>query len=135
MSDLIARLRGYGGAFEGRHGTSEYAICVYEAAAELERQAAQIIELEALVREKMRAMEADADEQERQAAEIARLKSNTVLVRQQSEIERLQAENKQLLEALRLLFDEMVLSGNAGSKDYGWPKAITAAREALKDKA
>jgi hypothetical protein len=33
--------------------------------------------------------------------------------------------------ALRLLFKEMELSGNIGSKDYGWPKAITAARAIL----
>jgi hypothetical protein len=35
------------------------------------------------------------------------------------------------IEALGLLFKEMELSGNLGSKDYGWPKAITAARAVL----
>jgi hypothetical protein len=33
--------------------------------------------------------------------------------------------------ALRVLSKEMALSGNIGSKDYGWPKAITAARAIL----
>lgn len=37
----------------------------------------------------------------------------------------------ELLEALRLLLKEMELSGNAGSKDYGWPVAITKSREAI----
>lgn len=35
------------------------------------------------------------------------------------------------IDALRLLFKEMELSGNLGSKDYGWPKAITATRAIL----
>lgn len=33
--------------------------------------------------------------------------------------------------ALRLLYKEMELSGNLGSKDYGWPAAITASRAIL----
>jgi hypothetical protein len=33
--------------------------------------------------------------------------------------------------ALRLLFKEMELSGNLGSKDYGWPVAIAASRAIL----
>ena len=36
-----------------------------------------------------------------------------------------------LLEALILLREEMKLSGNAGSKDYGWPKAILATDAAI----
>lgn len=36
-----------------------------------------------------------------------------------------------LVEALQLLLKEMELSGNAGSKDYGWPVAITKSRAAL----
>jgi hypothetical protein len=36
-----------------------------------------------------------------------------------------------VIAALRLLFKEMELSGNLGSKDYGWPKAITASRAIL----
>lgn len=44
---------------------------------------------------------------------------------------RLIAAAPELLEALKLLYREMELSGNAGSKDYGWPKAILASREAI----
>jgi hypothetical protein len=36
-----------------------------------------------------------------------------------------------LLESLKLLYSEMELSGNAGSKDYGWPVAITKSRAAI----
>lgn len=36
-----------------------------------------------------------------------------------------------LLEALILLEAEMVLSGNAQSRDYGWLPAITKTREAI----
>lgn len=38
---------------------------------------------------------------------------------------------EQLRTALRLLFEECVLSGNASARDYGWPKALSAARAAL----
>lgn len=41
------------------------------------------------------------------------------------------ADYMKAIEALDLLFKEMELSGNLGSKDYGWPKAISAAREVL----
>jgi hypothetical protein len=44
---------------------------------------------------------------------------------------RLIAAAPELLEALRLLFKEMELSGNAGSKQYGWPLAITKSRAAI----
>src|SRR4029077_16962573 len=37
----------------------------------------------------------------------------------------------ELLEALKLLYREMELSGNARSKDYGWLRAITKSREAI----
>jgi hypothetical protein len=36
-----------------------------------------------------------------------------------------------VLEALILLEREMVLSGNAGSTDYGWPTAIKKTRAAI----
>jgi len=39
------------------------------------------------------------------------------------------------IDALRLLFKEMELSGNLGSKDYGWPKAITASRAILESQS
>lgn len=44
---------------------------------------------------------------------------------------RLIASAPDLLEALILLEAEMVASGNAGSEDYGWPKAIVATRAAI----
>lgn len=44
---------------------------------------------------------------------------------------RLIAAAPDLLDALRLLLKEMELSGNAGSKDYGWPLVITTARAAI----
>lgn len=37
----------------------------------------------------------------------------------------------ELLEALQLLLREMEDSGNAGSKDYGWPLAISKSREVI----
>jgi len=45
---------------------------------------------------------------------------------------RLIASAPDLLEALILLEAEMVASGNAGSEDYGWPKAIVATRAAIR---
>lgn len=50
------------------------------------------------------------------------------------EIQKLRSENLELRIALRLLFEECVLSGNAYAKGYGWPKAIAAARVALTPK-
>lgn len=50
------------------------------------------------------------------------------------ELQNLRSENKELRKALRLLFEECVLSGNAYAKDHGWPKAIAAARSALAPK-
>lgn len=47
------------------------------------------------------------------------------------DIENLRFRVKELEAALQLLLTEMDLSGNAGSKDYGWPKAIAASRAAL----
>lgn len=44
---------------------------------------------------------------------------------------RLIAAAPDLLEALTLLEQEMVLSGNAGSKDYGWKPAIEKTRAAI----
>lgn len=44
---------------------------------------------------------------------------------------RLISSAPELLEALQLLLREMEESGNAGSKDYGWPLAISKSREAL----
>lgn len=44
------------------------------------------------------------------------------------------SENMELRRALRLLFEECVLSGNAYAKYHGWPKAIAAARSALAPK-
>ena len=37
----------------------------------------------------------------------------------------------ELLEALKLLYREMELSGNLGSKQYGWPEATTKAQAAI----
>jgi hypothetical protein len=48
-----------------------------------------------------------------------------------SRAETAEAETQRLRMALRLLFEECVLSGMASAKDYGWPKAIAAARAAL----
>jgi hypothetical protein len=45
--------------------------------------------------------------------------------------EQLLAENAILREALRLLFEECVLSGHGYTKEYGWPRALAAARAAL----
>ena len=50
------------------------------------------------------------------------------------EIQNLRLENAELRTALRLLFEEVVLSGNGSAKDYGWPKAMAAARTALAQK-
>lgn len=36
-----------------------------------------------------------------------------------------------LLAALKLLLEEVELSGNAEAKDYGWPAALRRAREAI----
>lgn len=44
---------------------------------------------------------------------------------------RLIAAAPDLVEALTLLHAEMVASGNAGSEDYGWSKAISATRAAI----
>lgn len=44
---------------------------------------------------------------------------------------RLIAAAPELLEALILLEAEMVLSGNAGSTDYGWKPAISKTRAAI----
>lgn len=44
---------------------------------------------------------------------------------------RLIAAAPELLEALQLLEAEMVLSGNAGSEDYGWKPAIEKTRAAI----
>lgn len=44
---------------------------------------------------------------------------------------RLIAAAPDLLEALVLLEREMVLSGNAGSEDYGWKPAIKKTRAAI----
>lgn len=44
---------------------------------------------------------------------------------------RLMASAPDLLEALILLEAEMVLSGNAGSEDYGWKPAIEKTRAAI----
>lgn len=44
---------------------------------------------------------------------------------------RLIAASPDLLEALILLEAEMVLSGNAGSTDYGWKPAIEKTRAAI----
>jgi hypothetical protein len=38
---------------------------------------------------------------------------------------------KKLEDALTLLLKETELSGNGNAKDYGWPKALKAARDAL----
>lgn len=45
---------------------------------------------------------------------------------------RLIAAAPELLHALELLYKEMVLSGNATSKDYGWTPAIAASQEAIR---
>lgn len=50
------------------------------------------------------------------------------------ELQNLRSENAELRLALRLLFEECVLSGNSYKKHYGWPKAIAAARAALAPK-
>lgn len=47
---------------------------------------------------------------------------------------RLIAAAPELLEALKLLMTEVEESGNADAKDFGWPKAVKAARAAI-DKA
>jgi hypothetical protein len=39
--------------------------------------------------------------------------------------------NQQLVEALVLLRHEMIESGNGGSEDFGWTKAIEATNAAL----
>lgn len=44
---------------------------------------------------------------------------------------RLIAAAPELLEALILLEQEMILSGNAGSADYGWKPAIEKTRAAI----
>jgi len=41
------------------------------------------------------------------------------------------ADYHEAIKALRLLLAEMELSGNAGSKDYGWPAAVTASRAVI----
>lgn len=50
---------------------------------------------------------------------------------QQEANARLVAAAPELLEALQLLEAEMVLSGNAGSEDYGWKPAIEKTRAAI----
>jgi hypothetical protein len=44
---------------------------------------------------------------------------------------RLIAAAPDLLAALKLLMTETELSGNAGSKDYGWPACVVASRAAI----
>jgi hypothetical protein len=48
-----------------------------------------------------------------------------------AEIIFLRDANANLLEALKLLYKEMDLSGNLGSKQYGWPEATTKAQAAI----
>jgi hypothetical protein len=38
---------------------------------------------------------------------------------------------QELVEALNLLFTEVAASGNADSKDYGWPEAVAKTRASL----
>jgi hypothetical protein len=44
------------------------------------------------------------------------------------EIERLQAINTELKGAVDLMMKEIVASGNWTAKDFGWPKAVAAAK-------
>jgi hypothetical protein len=46
-------------------------------------------------------------------------------------IERLEKTNAELLAALELLMHEVKASGNGTAPDYGWPKAVAAARDAI----
>ncbi len=47
------------------------------------------------------------------------------------EIERLSEKYNRTSDALSLLWAEVVASGNADSKDYGWPKACAATMDAV----
>lgn len=72
------------------------------------------------------AVRADAERMQAEHAEdVDRMERAAVAV------EGLTAERNVLFEALQLLLKEMELSGNAGSKDYGWPVAITKSRAAI----